>query len=115
MFGQLPGREVTAVVDCATGIISLHIGFPQCWDGVNRDTVKPDGSAAENPYTAEIYPNNHFSHMAYPITGHTGVYVCPTDHPVPIPRVIMRLEYPIGTSSSGLALSSGPTYTVHGD
>jgi hypothetical protein len=110
-----PDEKLTAPTDCDTGIISLHVGFPQCWDGVNLDTTSSDGSAAVNPYTSEVYANNHFSHMAYPVLGPSRTYVCPTDHPVPIPRVIMRLEYPIGTSSSDLSLSSGPTYTVHGD
>jgi hypothetical protein len=27
----------------------------------------------------------------------------------------MRTEYPVGTDSSGITLSSGPYYTAHGD
>jgi hypothetical protein len=82
----------TAPIKCSTGYMSLHIGFPNCWDGVNLDS--PD----------------HKSHMAYPSSG-----VCPTDHPVALPRVIYRFEYPVGTDSSGITLASGPTYTVHAD
>ena len=82
----------TAPVDCATGVISLHVGFPNCWDGANLDS--PD----------------HKSHVVYPSRG-----VCPADHPVALPRLIMRTEYPIGTDSSGVTLSSGPYYTAHGD
>ena len=82
----------TAPVDCATGIVSLHVGFPNCWDGANLDS--PD----------------HKSHVVYPTRG-----VCPSDHPVALPRLIVRTEYPVGTDSSGITLSSGPYYTAHGD
>ena len=88
---SVPGKP-KAPVNCATGIISLHIGFPNCWDGVNVDS--PD----------------HKSHVVYPTGG-----VCPADHPVALPRLIMRTEYAVGTDSSGVRLSSGPYYTAHGD
>jgi hypothetical protein len=62
--------------------------------------------------------------MAYPVSSPNG-YVCPADHPVPIPRVIFRWEYPLGsTDSSGITLAGvtngtqvtdRPTYTAHGD
>jgi hypothetical protein len=81
-----------APINCSTGIISLHVGFPNCWDGVNLDS--PD----------------HKSHVAYPSSG-----VCPADHPVALPRLIARTEYPVGTDSSGITLCSGPYYTAHGD
>jgi hypothetical protein len=29
--------------------------------------------------------------------------------------LIVRIEYPVGRNSSGITLSSGPTYTEHGD
>jgi hypothetical protein len=86
-----PTKE-TAPINCLTGYITIHVGFPNCWDGVNLDS--PD----------------HHSHMAYPSSG-----VCPSDHPVAVPRMIYRTEYPVGTDSSGVTLSSGPTYTLHGD
>lgn len=110
-----PDEKFTAPVDCTTGIITLHIGFQNCWDGVNLDTLRPDGTPAVNPITGVTYPNDHRSHVAYPIDGPSGTYVCPADHPVAIPRIIVRMEYPVGTDSSGITLASGPTYTVHGD
>jgi len=82
----------TAPLDCPTGIISLHVGFPNCWDGVNIDS--PD----------------HKSHVVYPSRG-----VCPDDHPVALPRLIIRIEFPVGTDSSGITLSSGAYYTAHAD
>jgi hypothetical protein len=82
---------------CSTGIITLHVGFPNCWDGVHVDSL------------------DHKSHMSYPVKDPVGSYVCPTTHPVPIPRVIMRLEYPVGTDTGTISLASGPPYTAHGD
>jgi Domain of unknown function (DUF1996) len=110
---NVPDVKAKAPINCATGIISLHVGFPQCWDGLNTDTIK-NGRPTVNPYTNAPYRNDHFSHMAYPVSK-GGDYMCPANHPVAIPRVIMRWEYPIGTLSSGIRLSSGATYTVHGD
>ena len=84
--GKLP-----APPSCATGIVSLHIGFPNCWDGTLShvdDTV----------------------HLRYPSSG-----VCPAGFTRPIVRLIERFEYPVGTDSSGITLSSGATYTAHGD
>jgi hypothetical protein len=86
-----PGKQ-KAPIQCKTGIISLHVGFPNCWDGVNLDSA------------------DHQSHVVYPVSG-----VCPSDHPVALPRLIVRLEYPVGSDSSGIELSSGPYYTIHGD
>ena len=86
-----PGKQ-KAPINCKTGIISLHVGFANCWDGVNLDSA------------------DHQSHVIYPNGG-----LCPADHPVALPRLIMRLEYPVGTRSSGIELSSGPYYTIHGD
>jgi Domain of unknown function (DUF1996) len=91
-----PDKKFKAPVDCASKIITLHIGFPNCWDGVHLDT------------------SDHQSHMSYPIHTTAG-YICPSSHPVPIPRVVMRIEYQVGTHSSGITLSSGATYTAHGD
>ena len=79
-------------INCSTGIITLHVGFPNCWDGVNTDSA------------------DHKSHVVYPNSG-----VCPADHPVAVPRLIARFEYAVGTDSSGITLSSGPYYTIHGD
>lgn len=91
-----PDVKATAPIQCSTGIESLHVGFPNCWDGVHLDSA------------------DHQSHMAYPVSSSRG-YVCPAGHPVPIPRVIMRFEYPVGTTLGQITLASGPTYTVHGD
>jgi hypothetical protein len=79
------GKKLTPV-NCTTGIITLHVQFPSCWDGVHLDT--PD----------------HKSHVAYPSSG-----VCPASNPVRIPRVIERFEYPLAPNgtANGTALPAG--------
>lgn len=81
----------TAPVGCRTGIVTLHVGFPNCWNGTLSHV---DDTA----------------NMAYPSGGR-----CPASFPRVLPRLIERFEYPVGTSSGGLALSSGPSWTVHAD
>jgi hypothetical protein len=83
----------TAPVNCSTGVISLHLGFPNCWNGVK---VAGDQIKAGT--------------MRYPSSG-----ACPAAFPILLPRLIERFEYPVGTSSSGITLASGATYTVHAD
>jgi hypothetical protein len=85
-----PTKEI-APINCSTGIISLHIGFPNCWDGVLTHV-------------------NDTSHVVYPSSG-----TCPASNPIALPRLIMRIEYPVGTNSSGITLASGPAYTAHAD
>jgi hypothetical protein len=85
------GKLVAPPASCSSGIISLHIGFPNCWDGVKTHA-------------------NDTAHVVYPHS-----YKCPASHPTALPRVIIRLEYPVGTTTGTIKLASGPTYTVHGD
>lgn len=85
--------KLTVPPNCATGTISLHVGFPGCWNGVDLDSA------------------NHRDHVAYPLSNGS----CPSTHPVRISRVIIRYEYAVGTDSTGVNLASGPVYTAHGD
>jgi hypothetical protein len=77
---------------CSTGIITLHVGFPSCWNGWQLDAP------------------NHKSHVAYPSSGS-----CPATHPVRIPRLIQRQEYPVGTTTGSITLASGSPYSAHAD
>ncbi|MGH8968956.1 MAG: DUF1996 domain-containing protein [Actinomycetes bacterium] len=81
----------TKPVNCSTGIVSLHIGFPNCWNGV-KDS------------------KNDTANVVYPDNGR-----CPSAYPIALPRTILRLEYPVGPDSSKVTLASGPSYTLHGD
>ncbi|MFL5737410.1 MAG: DUF1996 domain-containing protein [Actinomycetota bacterium] len=85
------GHKHTHPISCRTGIISLHIGLPNCWDGVHR-------SMPDHP-DAVVYP-------------HAGT--CPSSNPVALPRVIERWEYPVGPVTGHISLSNGPAYRVYG-
>jgi hypothetical protein len=85
------GKPKAPPPSCPTGIISLHVGFPNCWDGVLTGT-------------------NDTEHLRYPSGG-----VCPDTHPIALPRIILRWEYPVGYETGDIMLSSGPPYTAHGD
>jgi hypothetical protein len=88
----------TAPVDCATGIMTVHIGFPNCWNGADASNDTGLFNSTANT-------------LAYPSSG-----VCPSAFPYVLPRVIERWEIPVGTNAaSAITLSSGPTYTLHGD
>ena len=84
-------------VDCGKGYVTGHIVFPDCWDGKHLDS------------------KDHKSHMAYSfrVKG-TRRFVCPKAHPVAVPQLIFKLRFPI-SGAGKLKLSSGPTYTLHGD
>ena len=85
------GKPMTPPLSCSTGIISLHVGFPNCWDGVLTHV-------------------NDTAHVVYPKSG-----VCPVGYPHALPRVIIRWEFPVGTTTGNITLSSGPSFTAHAD
>ena len=87
------GGKPTAPPNCRTGILTLHINFPSCWNG---QQATGDNVAAGNVK----FPSDK---------------KCPSTHPRRLPILIQRLEYPVGTSSSGITLASGPVYTAHAD
>jgi hypothetical protein len=92
-----PTDDYNHPVDCGPGWVTAHINFPDCWDGVHLDSA------------------DHMSHMAYSIDPNDdGAYSCPKKHPVPVPRLIFALEWPIHDGTT-IKLSSGPYYTLHGD
>ena len=76
---------------CPSGIVTLHYGFPNCWDGVLTHV-------------------NDTPHLRYPSGGK-----CPTGFAHALPRLILRTEYPVGTSTGFVMLSSGPVFTAHAD
>jgi hypothetical protein len=77
---------------CPMGTLALHVNFPDCWDGVNRDS--PD----------------HKSHLAYTGKGK----VCPPTHPVLLPRLRLNIKYAT-TGGPTTELASGGQYSGHAD
>jgi hypothetical protein len=76
---------------CSSGAISLHVGFPNCWNG-------------------RVTGTNDTANVVYPSSG-----VCPAAYPRVLPRLIFRIEYPVGKTTGKITLSSGASYTIHAD
>ncbi|MFL5737412.1 MAG: DUF1996 domain-containing protein [Actinomycetota bacterium] len=87
-----PEGKFTQPIDCSTGIMTLHVGFPNCWDGKHLSMARVPG--------AVVYPEDG---------------MCPASHPIALPRLIARFEYPVGKMTGHIRLSSGPAFTIHGD
>ena len=88
--------------DCESGDeLVMGIDFPQCWDGKNLDSL------------------NHKDHMSYTVNS-----VCPSTHPVIIPRIGFNIHFkiPAGAKLDKWRLASDNYsnnlpggYSVHGD
>ncbi|MGE3271175.1 MAG: DUF1996 domain-containing protein [Chloroflexota bacterium] len=74
--------------------LTLHVRFPECWDGVSVDS--PD----------------HKSHMAYG-AGRQGT--CPASHPVALPSLTLIVHYPITGDPGTITLASGSEFSGHAD
>jgi Domain of unknown function (DUF1996) len=85
------GKSTAPPASCRTGIITLHVGFPNCWDGT-------------------LTHANDTPHLQYPHSGR-----CPAGFPHALPRLIVRTEYPVGVTTGTITLASGPSFTAHGD
>ena len=77
---------------CPRPTLTMHINFPDCWNGKDLDSV------------------DHKSHLAY----HGANGACPAGYPVPLPRVRVNVHYPT-TGGPGVALASGGQYSGHAD
>ena len=96
------GGRSAGVLNCPSGTsLTMHLDFPQCWDGVNLDS--PD----------------HKSHMSYPVAGK-----CPSTHPVATPVITFVIDWQIKEtnaplrwrfSSDNYSTSSPGGYSMHGD
>lgn len=71
--------------------LTLKLRFPDCWDGERLDSA------------------DHQSHMAYGTRG-----ACPASHPVAVPQLRFEIRYAT-RGGRRTTLSSGPTWTTHGD
>lgn len=88
------------IPDCGVGSLEMLIQFPDCWNGTDLDSA------------------DHKSHMAY-----SSGQSCPASHPVLLPKIEYRIEYP--ASGAGVTLSSDvpmggmgralPGQSAHGD
>lgn len=72
--------------------LHVRVDFPDCWNGTSLDSP------------------THTGHVAYS----DGKGTCPAGFPVPVPQLSILVKYP-NPGTSNFLLSSGPTYTMHGD
>jgi hypothetical protein len=72
--------------------LTLHVQFPECWDGVSLDSP------------------THKAHVAY---GRGGA--CPVDHPVVLPALSLIVRYPLSGDPGTLTLASGSPFSGHAD
>ena len=77
---------------CPRPTLTMHINFPDCWNGKDLDST------------------DHKGHLAY----HSADGSCPAGYPVPIPRVRVNVHYPT-IGGPGVALASGGQYSGHAD
>jgi uncharacterized protein DUF1996 len=77
--------------NCVDGQLSLHVDFPDCWDGKNL-----------------LYDNQ--KNTAYSVNG-----VCPRGYPVAMPALQLVLRYPANLPDGDIELSSGGQYSGHAD
>lgn len=78
-------------VSCGSGLMVLHVRFPNCWDGRNKDSA------------------DHRSHLRY--ASSSG---CPSSHPVKVPEIFLHARFQPGASGPGYKLSDG-TVSPHAD
>jgi hypothetical protein len=81
----------TTIPNCGDKSLRLHVIFPECWDGKGLDSP------------------NHKAHMAYAEDG-----VCPADHPVALPQLVLIIRY--ATNGAGnVVVASGGQVSGHAD
>jgi hypothetical protein len=89
---DLHGTDISnAPVNCGNRSLRMHVVFPECWDGLHLDSA------------------DHKAHMAYAANG-----VCPADHPVAVPQIIVNIRYPVNGAGHVEVSSMGP-YSGHAD
>ncbi len=89
--GVRPSSAVPRCPDARAKSLRLNVRFPDCWDG--RRTDSPD----------------HRGHMTYSLAG-----ACPRSHPVAVPSIELRIQYPVG-GGGGIQLSSRTQFSGHAD
>jgi len=89
--GVAPRSTVPTCPDARGKSLRLNVRFPDCWNGRRVDSA------------------DHRSHMAYSDTG-----VCPRTHPVAVPSLELRIQYPT-RGGPGVQLSSRGQFSGHAD
>jgi Domain of unknown function (DUF1996) len=77
--------------NCVDGQLSLHVNFPDCWDGKTL-----------------VYANQ--KNTAYSVNGR-----CPKGYPVAMPALQLVFRYPAKLPAGTVELASGGQYSGHAD
>ncbi|HEX6568670.1 MAG TPA: DUF1996 domain-containing protein [Acidimicrobiales bacterium] len=72
--------------------LRMAVSFPDCWDGERLDSA------------------DHVAHTARSKAG-----ACPPTHPVPVPQLLLTINYPVTGGGHDLSLASGSLLTGHAD
>lgn len=73
------------------GVVTMHVEFMNCWDGVNLDSP------------------NHRDHMDFSDYG-----TCPSTHPKKLPTITMKVYYPVTTDGTANWRLSSDMYAKNG-
>jgi hypothetical protein len=89
---ELAGTNPSPTIpNCGDKSLRLHVIFPECWDGKGLDSP------------------NHKAHMAYAEDG-----VCPADHPVALPQLVLIIRY-AASGAGNVVVASGGQVSGHAD
>jgi hypothetical protein len=89
--GAAPTSLVPTCQDAGGKSLRLNVRFPDCWDGRRVDSA------------------DHRGHMAYSDAGS-----CPRTHPVAVPSIELRIQYPV-RGGGAVQLSSRGQFSGHAD
>ena len=89
--GARPTSAVPTCPDARSKSLRLNVRFPDCWDGRRADSA------------------DHRRHMAYSDGGS-----CPRTHPVAVPSIELRVQYPVA-GGKRVQLASRGQFSGHAD
>jgi hypothetical protein len=95
--------STTPPAQCSNGKLVVRIFFPDC--------LAVD--ANQQPVVDSADHRSHMVDAVVPASG--GKATCPTNHPYPVPRLQMNIQYPIPTTRGKPKLASGAYSTMHAD
>jgi hypothetical protein len=94
-YTALDGTEIP--ICSPEDMLELAVRFPECWDGRHLDSA------------------DHASHMAYAESARPrGRKICPSSHPVPVPKLVLQIRYRI-VGGPDVQLASGDPDSAHAD
>lgn len=104
--GEEQGRGQRTMPTCPSGShLVVRIAFPDCWDGKNLDSADHRGHMA---YSARSPRLRSAQRGASATDRRARANVCPSSHPVPVPRLSANVHYPSDGGNVTFAASAQP-------